>query len=181
MKLKHVRLYITVLIAAVLLGACKKTLDIDPTTSYSTANFWEATPQATAALYGAYTLLQSAMGPESVYFGEARADNVVQNPLALSSQTLNLLTNNLNSSLSISSWNGLYQVVNQTNLILKNTAIMNTKGLYAGDLTDYNSVRSQAFALRAFFKIKPAKLRFCIDRKLIHSATVPRKIQRKRK
>lgn len=150
MKLRHIKIYIAVLVVAASFGACKKALDIDPTTSYSTTNFWKETPQATAALYGAYTLLQSAMAPESVYFGEARADNVIQNPLALSSQTLNLLTNNLNSSLSISSWNGLYQVVNQTNLIIKNTAIMKAEGLYAGKTADYNSVRSQAFALRAF-------------------------------
>lgn len=123
---------------------------MDPVTSYSNKNFWKETTQATSALYGAYTLLQAAMGPEMVYFGEARADNVIQNPLALSSQTTNLLTNNLNSSLSIVNWSGLYQVVNQTNLVLKNTALMAAQGLYNGKAADYASVRSQAYALRAF-------------------------------
>lgn len=150
MKLKYTKLYLAALVVAFSAGACKKALDMDPTTSYSNNNFWKETPQATSALYGAYSLLQAAMGPEMVYFGEARADNVIQNPLALSSQTTNLLTNNLNSSLTISSWNGLYQVVNQANLILKNTAAMAAAGLYSGKAADYASVRSQAYAIRAF-------------------------------
>lgn len=138
------------LITLVFLSGCKKALEIDPTTSYSSLNFWTETPQATAALYGAYNLLQGAMAPESVLYGEARADNVVINPLALSSQTLNLLTNNLNSSLPIASWSGFYQVVNQSNLILKNTSQMKDKGLYLGKDAEYKNVRGQAFAIRAF-------------------------------
>lgn len=150
MKLKDYKIYSLILITLVSLSSCKKALEIDPTTSYSSSNFWTETPQATAALYGAYTILQGAMAPESVLYGEGRADNVALNPLALSSQTLNLLTNNLNSSLPITSWNGFYQVVNQTNLILKNTLIMKGKGLYLGKTAEYNSVRGQAFAMRAF-------------------------------
>lgn len=150
MKHKNIERYVLLLIGLVVFGGCKKSLEFDPTTSYSNANFWNETPQATAALYGAYTLLQSAMAPESVYYGEGRADNVIQNPTALSSQTLNLLTNNLNSSLPITSWSAFYQVINQSNLILKNIASMKERGLYANKAAEYNSVRSQAHALRAF-------------------------------
>nr|WP_199080087.1 RagB/SusD family nutrient uptake outer membrane protein [Pedobacter sp. ASV19] len=132
------------------MSSCKKALEIDPTTSYSSSNFWTETPQATAALYGAYTILQGAMGPGSVLYGEGRADNVVLNPLALSSQTLNLLTNNLNSSLPVTSWNNFYRVINQCNLVLTNTLEMKNRGLYSGKAAEYNSVRGQAFALRAF-------------------------------
>ncbi|SDJ05974.1 Starch-binding associating with outer membrane [Pedobacter sp. ok626] len=150
MKRKDYKIYSLILITLVFLSSCKKALEIDPTTSYSSSNFWTETPQATAALYGAYTLLQGAMAPEFVLYGEGRADNVVINPLALSSQTLNLLTNNLNSSLPITSWNGFYQVVNQSNLILKNTLEMKAKGLYLGKDAEYASVRGQAYAMRAF-------------------------------
>lgn len=148
--MKDYKMYSFMLIGLLLLGSCKKALEIDPTTSYSSSNYWTETSQATAALYGAYNLLQGAMAPESVLYGEGRADNVALNPLALSSQTLNLLTNNLNSSLPITSWNGIYQVVNQSNLILKNTSEMKNKGLYLGKAADYSSVRGQAFAIRAF-------------------------------
>ncbi|MBT2564325.1 RagB/SusD family nutrient uptake outer membrane protein [Pedobacter sp. ISL-68] len=148
--MKDYKMYNFMLIGLLLLGSCKKALEIDPTTSYSSSNYWTETSQATAALYGAYNLLQGAMAPESVLYGEGRADNVALNPLALSSQTLNLLTNNLNSSLPITSWNGIYQVVNQSNLILKNTSEMKNKGLYLGKAADYSSVRGQAFAIRAF-------------------------------
>lgn len=150
MKRKDYKIYSFMLITLVFLSSCKKALEIDPTTSYSSSNFWTETPQTTAALYGAYNLLQGAMGPESILYGEGRADNVVINPLALSSQTLNLLTNNLNSSLPIANWSGFYQVVNQSNLILKNTLEMKNKGLYLGKAAEYNSVRGQAFAIRAF-------------------------------
>jgi len=150
MKLKDHNLYSLLLLALFAIAGCKKTLQLDPSTSYSSSNFWTETPQATAALYGAYNLLQGAMAPESVLYGEGRADNVVINPLALSSQTLNLLTNNLNSSLPITSWNGYYQVVNQSNLILQNTLTMKQKGLYLGKDAEYKSVRGQAYALRAF-------------------------------
>lgn len=150
MKRKDYKIYSLILITLVFLSSCKKALEIDPTTSYSSSNFWKETPQATAALYGAYTILQGAMAPKFVLYGEGRADNVVLNPLALSSQTLNLLTNNLNSSLPITSWNGFYQVVNQCNLILKNTLQMKAKGLYLGKDAEYNSVRGQAYAMRAF-------------------------------
>ncbi|WP_432713808.1 RagB/SusD family nutrient uptake outer membrane protein [Pedobacter sp.] len=150
MKSKDYKMYSLALVALLSIFGCKKALEIDPTTSYSNSNFWTETPQATASLYGAYNLLQSAMARNVVYYGEARADNVILNPLALSSQTLNLLTNNLNSSLPVSSWNGFYQVVNQSNLILKNTLIMKEKGLYLGKTAEYNTVRAQAFALRAF-------------------------------
>ncbi|SHF36161.1 RagB/SusD family nutrient uptake outer membrane protein [Pedobacter caeni] len=150
MKRKDYKIYSIMLITLVFLSGCKKALEIDPTTSYSSSNFWTETPQATAALYGAYNLLQGAMAPESVLYGEGRADNVVINPLALSSQTLNLLTNNLNSSLPITNWSAFYQVVNQSNLILKNTLEMKGKGLYLGKDAEYNSVRGQAFAIRAF-------------------------------
>lgn len=149
MKKINYRIYSMVLLALIFISGCKKALDIDPTTAYSSSNFWSETPQATAALYGAYTLLQAAVAPEGVLYGEGRADNVEINPLALSSQTLNLQSNNLNSSLPITSWNGFYQVVNQSNLILRNTLAMKDKGLYLGKAAEYNSVRGQAFALRA--------------------------------
>lgn len=150
MNIKDYKIYAFILMGIVFLGSCKKALELDPTTSYSSANFWVETSQASAALYGSYTLLQNAMAPESVLYGEGRADNVILNPLALSSQTLNLLTNNLNSSLPITSWNGFYQVVNQSNLILKNTLDMKAKGLYAGKAAEYSSIRGQAYAMRAF-------------------------------
>ncbi|MBC9930290.1 RagB/SusD family nutrient uptake outer membrane protein [Chitinophaga qingshengii] len=150
MKQQNHKIYGLILIALVFSFGCKRALDIDPTTSYSGSNFWTEPPQATAALYGAYTVLQGAMGPGSVLYGEGRADNVVLNPLALSSQTLNLLTNNLNSSLPVTSWNNFYRVINQCNLILKNTLEMKNKGLYSSKMADYNSVRGQAFAMRAF-------------------------------
>ncbi|TKB99194.1 RagB/SusD family nutrient uptake outer membrane protein [Pedobacter cryophilus] len=130
-------------------SACKKALEFNPTTEYSNANFWKETSQATAALNGAYTLLQSALGPEGVYYGEARADNIALNLISLNTESLNLLTNNVNSSLRISNWNQLYAVVNQANLVIKNTKIMKDNGIYSNKLSEYNQVTGQAYALRA--------------------------------
>lgn len=131
------------------LSACKKALELNPITEYADANFWKETSQATAALNGAYTLLQTAMGPEGVFYGEARADNVAQNLTSLNTESLNLLTNNVNPSLRITNWSQLYAVVNQSNLIIKNVRLMSQKGLYANKTAEYNQTLGQAYALRA--------------------------------
>lgn len=129
--------------------ACKKALELNPITEYANANFWKETTQATAALNGAYTLLQAAMGPEVVFYGEARADNVAQNLTSLNTESLNLLTNNVNASLRISNWSQLYAVVNQANLIITNVRLMNERGLYVNKTAEYNQTLGQAYALRA--------------------------------
>ena len=144
---KKLSLYLIMVL--MIAASCKKALDLNPITEYSNANFWKETTQATAALNGAYTLLQAAMAPEGVFYGEARADNVAQNLTSLNTESLNLLTNNVNSSLRITSWNQFYAVVNQTNLIIKNVKLMNEQGLYLNKTTEYNQVMGQAFALRA--------------------------------
>lgn len=144
------KIYLLAMLATVVLGSCKNALEFKPVTEYSGSNFWKEPSQANAALNGAYTLLQAAMAPKTTFYGEARADNVAQNPISLNTETLNLLTNNLNSSLRISNWSQFYSVVNQVNLIIKNTKQMKDEGLYINKDADYKQVRGQAYALRAF-------------------------------
>ncbi|RWU10597.1 RagB/SusD family nutrient uptake outer membrane protein [Pedobacter chitinilyticus] len=146
---QHKTLLTYMLLAVLGLTACKKALELNPITEYANANFWKETTQATAALNGAYTLLQAAMGPEGVFYGEARADNVAQNLTSLNTESLNLLTNNVNPSLRITNWSQLYAVVNQANLIIQNVRVMNQSGLYANKTAEYNQTLGQAYALRA--------------------------------
>lgn len=148
--MKQQKTLLTYMLLMVLgLTACKKALELNPITEYANANFWKETTQATAALNGAYTLLQAAMGPEGVFYGEARADNVAQNLTSLNTESLNLLTNNVNPSLRITNWSQLYAVVNQANLIIQNVRVMNQSGLYANKTAEYNQTLGQAYALRA--------------------------------
>lgn len=148
--MKQQKTLLTYMLLMVLgLTACKKALELNPITEYANANFWKETSQATAALNGAYTLLQAAMGPEGVFYGEARADNVAQNLTSLNTESLNLLTNNVNPSLRITNWSQLYAVVNQANLIIQNVRVMNQSGLYANKTAEYNQTLGQAYALRA--------------------------------
>ncbi len=146
---QHKTLLTYMLLVVLGLTACKKALELNPITEYANANFWKETTQATAALNGAYTLLQAAMGPEGVFYGEARADNVAQNLTSLNTESLNLLTNNVNPSLRITNWSQLYAVVNQANLIIQNVRVMNQSGLYANKTAEYNQTLGQAYALRA--------------------------------
>jgi len=131
------------------MASCKKALDFNPITEYSNANFWKEPSQATSALNGAYSLLQAAMGPQGVFYGEARADNVALNLTSLNTESLNLLTNNVNSSLRITNWSSLYAVVNQSNLIIQNVRQMNALGIYHNKVNEYNQVLGQAYAMRA--------------------------------
>lgn len=149
MKIKS-KIYILATLAIGALGSCKNSLEFNPITEYSGTNFWKEPSQANAALNGAYTLLQAAMAPKTTFYGEARADNVEQNLISLNTDALNLLTNNLNSSLRITNWSQFYSVVNQVNLIIKNTERMKAEGLYINKDADYKQVRGQAYALRAF-------------------------------
>ncbi len=149
MEMHRTIYYLLLLISITGLTSCKKALEFNPITEYSNSNFWKDTTQTMSALNGAYTLLQAAMAPEGVFYGEARADNVVGNLTSLNTEALNLLTNNVNSSLRISNWSQLYAVVNQANLVIMNAKIMKDQGLYANKIARYNYVTGQAYALRA--------------------------------
>lgn len=137
------------LLSAVLFFSCKKSLEKNPITEYSTNNFFNEPAQANAALTGAYSLVQNAFNTEFIYYGEARADNLVI-ALENSSNTINVLNNTLDANMSYSDWGNYYRIINQVNLIIKNLPLMKQKGLYGANDSDYNRVMGQALGLRAY-------------------------------
>ncbi|KQS36775.1 hypothetical protein ASG14_06975 [Pedobacter sp. Leaf194] len=128
--------------------SCKKALQKDPVTEYSSNNFWKEPAQASAALSGAYLRLQTALNTEFSYYGDGRADllTLVQEN---NTQSIAVVKNRLDPSQAFTDWGGFYRVINQSNLIIKNVKEMNSKGLYVNKTTEYNRVLGQALGLRA--------------------------------
>ena len=138
-------------LTGLLLGSCKK-LDTYPITAYSENNFWKHPNHASAALNGAYSLLQLALNTEFVYYGEGRADLLklhVENNM----QSLSVINNTMNVNMSFADWGNFYRVVQQCNLILKYVPLMLEQNIYqstsAASLKEYNRIMGQAHALRA--------------------------------
>ena len=152
MKLKYNRVIISVFVLSILfLGSCKK-LDTYPITSYSENNFWKHPNHASAALNGAYSLLQLALNTEFVYYGEARADLVLINR-ENNIQSMGVINNALNVNMSFANWGNFYKIVQQCNLILKYVPIMLENNIYkstdADSFKEYQRIMGQAHALRA--------------------------------
>lgn len=137
--------------AVILVSSCKK-LNTYPITSYSENNFWKHPNHASAALNGAYTLLQSALNTEFVYYGEARAD-LLKLHLENNVQSLNVINNRLDVNMAFADWGNFYAVIQQCNLILKNVPMMLQKNIFQSTSTssfnEYQRIMGQAYALRA--------------------------------
>lgn len=144
-----IKLIVGCLISTTLFFSCKKSLEKAPITEYSTSNFFSEPAQASAALAGAYSLVQGAFNTEFIYYGEARADNLVI-ALENSTNTINVLNNTLDANMSYSDWGNYYRIINQVNLIIKNLPLMKEKGIYPANSSDYDKVLGQALGLRAF-------------------------------
>lgn len=150
LHLKSLQYILALCLMAYAMVSCKK-LDTQPITSYSPGNFWKEPSQASAALNGAYTLLQAAVNQEFVYYGEGRADNLsllLENNVS----SINVINNRLDPSMSYADWSNFYQVIKQANLIIKNLPEMKDKNIYtstSASTTEYKRVLGQAYGLRA--------------------------------
>lgn len=131
-------------------SSCKKLLDTHPTTEYASTDYWNETAQASAALNGAYNLLQNAFGNEFIYYGEGRTDNLDLN-VENNANSMDVINNTLDATMSMSDWGNFYQVVKQANLIIRNIKLMKQRNIYnSANMTEYNRVLGQAYGLRAY-------------------------------
>lgn len=152
MKLNFTSIIISAFVLmGLIMGSCKK-LDTYPITSYSENNFWKHPNHASAALNGAYTLLQTALNTEFVYYGEARAD-LLKLHLENNTQSINVINNRLDVNMGFADWGNFYAVIQQCNLILKHVPLMLEKNIFqstsTSSLNEYNRIMGQAHALRA--------------------------------
>ena len=140
-------------ISFILLGmisSCQKMLDTHPTTEYASTDYWNETAQASAALNGAYNYLQNAFGNEFIYYGEGRTDNLDLN-VENNANSMDVINNTLDATISLSDWGNFYQVIKQANLIIRNVKVMKDKNIYnSSNIGEYNRVLGQAYGLRAY-------------------------------
>lgn len=126
-------------------AACNKHLDVEPTSTITSASFWKTENDATGALFGMYLKFVQESNVATFYFlGEARSD------IMTSSVTGTLgydryYEQSLSASVPGPNWRGLYSIINAANLILKHVPNIN----FANE-TNKKNILAQAYTMRAY-------------------------------
>lgn len=137
------RRYLLPLLLAVFFVACKKNLEVTPTSSITVANFFKTENDVQGALNGTYVKLRGLADFNLYVWGEGRSE-VMTGSLAgaLNEKYYN---NSLTATNAGPDWSGVYSTVNETNLILKYTPDIG----FASPATKNNAL-AQAYTMRAF-------------------------------
>jgi hypothetical protein len=133
-------------LVAVLLGgnACTDQLNLSPVSQISNASFWKSEDDANGALYGMYVRLRGEMASKYFIWGEARSE--AMEPSSGGSAGNEVFYNNvLTRTNSGPTWQGLYTIVHDANLILKYAPGITFKSEAAK-----NNILAQAHTMRAF-------------------------------
>lgn len=115
---------IGLLTLTIILGGCKKFLEIEPVTAIRTDDFYASAKDMTAAMASLYGNFQQAMVGESQFnnkftmWGEARSDNYERGGNSNSTYA-ELELNGLTASNPFSDWSSMYKVINIANLNIK--------------------------------------------------------------
>jgi hypothetical protein len=115
---------ISFLAVIILLGGCKKFLEVKPVTSIRADNFYNSAKDMTAAMASLYGNFQQAMVGESQFnnritmWGEARSDNYERGGNSNATYA-ELELNGLTASNPFSDWSTMYKVINIANLNIK--------------------------------------------------------------
>jgi len=115
---------LALLTSLLMLGSCKKFLEIKPVTSIRADNFYNSSKDMTAAMASMYGNFQQAMVGESQFnnkytmWGEARSDNYERGGNSNSTYA-ELELNGLSASNPFSDWSSMFKVINIANLNIK--------------------------------------------------------------
>ncbi|MEO5996461.1 MAG: RagB/SusD family nutrient uptake outer membrane protein [Chitinophagaceae bacterium] len=101
-----------------LLVSCKKDLDLAPISDISNASYWKTENDATGGLYGMYGRFRD-QGQNLYYWGELRSQTTGNGVAGNNQYELEMYYNTLNSGSALPTWQGLYAVVHDANLLLK--------------------------------------------------------------
>ncbi len=135
--------YILLLISIVLLGACE--LDMPPESDLTYNGFWDTEEAARAAHVGIYA---SFRGHALTFWkmGEVRSDIWGGNTFANAPADIDLLSNNISSTLVFfSNWANFYGLMHYINDFIKNAP-----GVTFANETDKNHMLGQVYGLRAY-------------------------------
>lgn len=140
------RKYIILLVTIVLLGACE--LDMQPESDLTYNGFWDTEEAAKAAHVGIYASLRNYTF--TIWqMGEVRSDIWGGNTFANSPSDIDLMNNNISTSLVyFSNWANFYGLLHYINDFIKNAP-----EVQFADEQDLNHMLGQAYGLRYTFII----------------------------
>lgn len=109
-------LYILLLFSV--FGSCKKAVDVAPVSVITSSSFWKSQNDAEGAINGLYVRFRSITDENLYMLGEARSE-ILSTALAGTVGLDKYYNQTLTVSNAGPSWLGIYQAVNQANLIIK--------------------------------------------------------------
>lgn len=131
---------------ALLIGpaSCTNDLNLDPTSSITSASYWKTESDASGALYGMYVKLRNEASFSIYALGELRSETTTYG-LAGSGGYERFYENTLDATTPGYSWQGLFSVVNAANLLIKYVP-----GIQFSSNDSKNNILAQAYTMRAF-------------------------------
>lgn len=153
-------------IVSLFMSSCSKWLDLQPQDGITKAEFWKTKEDVRAGLMGIYSSLNSGTVESKIFlWGELRADMVSVTSYATEDYRLVKNMNTLSTN-AISTWNPLYTVINNCNLLIDFAPDAKTADPTFTD-HDYNSYVGEALTVRSLlyfylirtFKEIPLKLK----------------------
>ncbi len=134
-------LSIVVLMCMVTLYSCKKFLDEQPKSELSPSTFWKTGDDITAGLAGIYNGVQSMIGDNLAYWGDARSDNMKVTNYGPTQYGVNGLT----ATDAGTDWTEIYTTINRVNVALENIPKVQDN-----DSAFVHDALGQCYAVRAY-------------------------------
>lgn len=124
--------------------SCTKDLNLDPVSQISNASFWKTENDANGGLYGMYVRFRGQAQNNLFLWGEARSEVMNRSLAALNGYNY-YYDNALDRTNSGPTWQGMYTVVHDANLLLKYVP-----GIKFSSEASKNAILAQAYTMRAY-------------------------------
>lgn len=140
------KIFLSLRIAILLLPAvsCTDQLDLSPVSQISNASFWKTEQDATGALYGMYVRLREQTASNYFKWGEARSETMSASSGGSAGNEM-YYDNILTRTNSGPTWQGLYTVIHDANLLIKYVP-----GISFTSEATKSQLLAQAYTMRAF-------------------------------
>lgn len=127
-----------------LMTACNDRLALEPISQISNASFWKTEDDALGGVYGMYARLRDQVRTNLFLWGEARSE-MMDRSLGGTNNYERYYQNSLDRNFAGPDWTGLYTVIHDANLLIKNVPNISFESE-----ADKNAVLAQAYTMRAY-------------------------------
>ncbi|MBQ4915823.1 RagB/SusD family nutrient uptake outer membrane protein [Maribacter sp. MMG018] len=141
-KLNKIFIWLPVII--IQLTSCNDTLDLEPVSTISATAFWQTEDDAQGGLYGMYDRFRDVTNRNLFLWGEARSQSMQQS-IGNDYTNVRIFQNTLDAIDAGPSWETLYKVINDANLIIKHVP-----DIEFSNQLDKNQILAEAYSMRAF-------------------------------